>query len=304
MKSNDDVFRYLATVVAIVEAGTFTAAADLLGVNRAAISKRVMQMEAELGIPLFERSTRRVKLTPAGKLLLERYQEASSALQIGIEEARESMSIIKGNVNVSCTSSLAIHWLGPLLYDFAADNPEIRVILNANYGEPSAQESDIELRMTREPPPDRSVRHLTKVSWAFYASAEYIQRFGVPTNPDSLAKHRFVVPTAYDRLSTFRHRMTGESMSVRPNSPITSNLQEVIFELVKRGKGIGLLPNFLLASQREESSLQEVLADWILEGLPAETLFAIHAPAKYLRASTRAVLNHLSAATKRMNSDN
>lgn len=298
MRSHNDTFRHLATLLAIVEAGSFTAAAERLDVNRAAISKRVAQMEAELGLPLFERSTRRVTLTPAGQVLLAHYRAASDALQTGLEEAREAMSIVKGRVSISCTSSLAIHWLGPLLHDFAISRPEIQIVLHSLFGDQPQQEADIELRMTETPPADRSVRKLGDVSWSFYASRSYIDQFGLPDHPARLDKHRFVIPTSYDKTSQFRHRQSGELIELAPDVPFSSNLQEVIFELVKRGKGIGLLPSFLLASQRETSDLHRVLGDWMLVGQPAHTLYAIHAPAKYLRAATRAVLAHIADAAR------
>jgi len=288
-------FALLPTVVAVVESGNFARAAQALGVNRAAISKRVMQIEASLGVALFERSSRKVALTAAGQVLLQRYRDASATLVAGIDEARTTMSAVKGKVVVSCGSSAAVHVVGPALYSFAAEHPDIHIDLVATQDEPHKVDADIELRVTDAPPLDRSVRMLGTVSWQLCASADYLARFGMPQSAEDLAAHRFVVPPGYDRPAVLEHRTTGHRVTVTPRCPLTSNIHEAIFELVQRGFGIGLLPSYLLFFQRTAQPLQAVLPDWLVSGRPSEALYAIHAPAKFLRASTRAVLDHISA---------
>lgn len=290
-----DSFALLPTVMTVVETGNFARAAQALGVNRAAISKRIMQIEASLGVALFERSSRKVALTPAGHVLLQRYRDASATLAAGIDEARTTMSAVKGRVVVSCGSSAAVHVVGPALYSFAAEHPDIHIDLVAAQDEPHKVEADIELRVTDAPPLDRSVRMLGRVSWQLCASADYLARFGTPQSAEDLAAHRFVVPPGHDRPSVLEHRTTGRRVTVTPRCPLTSNIQEAILELVQRGFGIGLLPSYLLLFQRNAQPLQRVLPDWRFSGRPPEALYAIHAPAKFLRASTRAVLDHLSA---------
>jgi len=288
-------FVLLPTVLAVVETGNFARAADALGVNRAAISKRVMQIEASLGVALFERSSRKVALTPAGQVLLQRFRDASATLAAGIDEARTTMGAVRGKVVVSCGSSAAVHVVGPALYSFAAEHPGIRIDLVAAQDEPHQVEADIELRVTDAPPLDRSVRMLGAVSWQLCASADYLARYGSPQSAEDLAAHRFVVPPGQDRPVVLEHRATGRRVTVTPRCPLTSNIHEAIFELVQRGFGIGLLPSYPRGFQRTGQPLQTVLPDWLISGRAPEALYAIHAPAKFLRASTRAVLDHISA---------
>lgn len=297
MNTQNDPFRYLSTMAAIVEAGNFSRAAEDLGLNRAAVSKRILQIEAALGTPVFARNSRKVELTPAGRVLLESYREASDRIDMGIEEARETMSVVRGNVSVSCTSSLAAHVVGPALHAFATEYPNVRIHLQSPSDEPDREDADIQLRVTNQPPADRAVRKLARVTWILCASGEYLDRFGTPDRPEDLQRHRFVVPRSYNKPSVFEHQSSGRRVSLMPEAALTSNIQEVIFELVQRGAGIGLLPNYLLAFQWVGQPLKSLLPEWQLLGRPAETLYAIHAPAKFLRASTRAVLDHLEALT-------
>jgi DNA-binding transcriptional LysR family regulator len=295
MDASNDAFRYLSTLAAIVEAGNFSRAADDLGVNRAAISKRVLQIEAALGTPVFSRSTRKMELTPAGRVLLDCYRRASETLDNGIEAARGTMTIAAGRVSVSCTTSLATHVVGPLLHTFATQFPKIRIHLQSPADEPDRDDADIQLRITNQPPADSAVRKLARVSWTLCASEEYLHRYGVPQRPDDLRWHKFIMPQSYQRLNTFEHRETGALESLTPQVSLSSNIQEAIFGLVQRGAGIGLLPNYLLAFQSSHRTLRSLLPEWKLQGPPPETLYAIHAPSKLLRASTRIVLDYLEA---------
>jgi DNA-binding transcriptional LysR family regulator len=295
MDAANDAFRYLSTLAAIVEAGNFSRAADELGVNRAAISKRILQIEAALGTPVFSRSTRKMELTPAGRVLLDCYRRASETLDNGIEEARGTMTIAAGKVSVSCSTSLATHVVGPLLHEFGTQFPKIRIHLQSPADEPERDDADIQLRITDRPPADSAVRKLAHVTWTLCASEDYLHRYGVPERPEDLRAHKFIMPQSYQRMSTFEHRETGAHESLVPQVSLSSNIQEAIFGLVQRGAGIGLLPNYLLAFQANQRLLRSLLPEWQLLGRPPETLYAIHAPAKLLRASTRAVLDYLAA---------
>lgn len=293
-----DTYRHLATLASIVEAGNFTRAADRLGINRAAVSKRVQQMEAALGAPVFSRNTRRVELTPAGRVLLDHYLEASATLAAGVDEARETMSVVRGQVSVSCASALAVHVVAPALLAFATQQPDIKINLKTLGDAADRENVDIQLRVTHAPPEDQAVRALARVTWVMCASPAYLAVHGRPQTPADLAHHRFVMPPSYDRTALFRHRRSGKEIPVRAVVPLTTGIQEVIFSLVQSGAAIGLLPYFLTALPEAGRTLVPLLEDWELVGRPAETLYAIHAPAKLLRASTRAVLSLLADVMK------
>ena len=299
--SADNPLLHLATLAAIANQGSFTKAADGLGLNRAAISKRIAQMEMALGVPVLARTTRKVELTPAGKALLARHHEAEAVLQMAVDEARGTMHALGGKVRVMCAnSSLAVHLIGPALFEFARTTPGIQVDLDAALSGAVASQADIELRITDTPPPDRAARLLTPIVWSFQASADYVARYGRPKTPEKMAQHRMVVPAAFNKSSTFKHRKTNQVITVTPGNAMTSNIQEVLFELVKRGETIGLLPNYLSSTAPKALGMREILKDWQLQNFPAHSLYAIHAPAKYQRAATRAVLDHLASACKKI----
>ncbi len=258
-------------------------------------------MEKALGVPVLARTTRKVELTLAGKALLGRHQESEALLNMAIDEARGTMQAMGGTVRVMCAnSSLAVHLIGPALFSFAYARPGLQVDLEAALGGTAATQPDIELRLTDAPALDRSARLLAKVQWSFQATQTYVARHGLPQTPHDLGQHRFVVPALHDKPAAFAHRKTKEVVVVAPNNAMTSNIQEVVFELVKRGEAIGLLPNYLTATAPPAVGLAEVLTQWRLQSLPAQSLYAIHAPAKYQRAATRAVLDHLTTVCSRI----
>jgi DNA-binding transcriptional LysR family regulator len=289
--------QHLPTLAAIAEHGSFSRAADALGLNRAAVSKRIAHLEQVLGVAVLLRTTRKVELTLAGRALLDRHEEAQTLLQMAVDEARGTVTALAGQVRVLCAnSSLAVHLVGPALFDFAHRMPGIRIDLMAALASPGTTQPDIELRLTDAPPPDRSARLLARVNWGFFASAGYLRRHGRPTTPQALSGHRFVVPASHDKPATFEHLRSGRQLTLPPSNAMTSNVQEVVFELVKQGKAIGLLPSYLSAPVTGGSALQPLLPQWQLTRLPAQSLYAIHAPARYQRAATRAVLDDLARA--------
>lgn len=290
-----DQLMHLATLAAIAEAGNFARAEAQLGVNRSAISKRIARIEAALGVPVFQRSARKMELTPAGALLLEQYHAVQEQLAAGVDAARESMGAIRGQVRVVCPSSLSVHVVAPALHAFASSHPGLTIDLRTPLDAGAAAGWDLQLRVAHEPPLDQAVRKLSDVTWHFCASAAYIAAHGLPQTRADLHHHRFVVPPSYERPNRLVNRRTGESLDATPDAPLTSNFTEVIFALVEQGAGVGLLPSFLLAVPRARENLRVVLQDWTLEGLPGETLYAVHAPGKYFKASARAVLQHLVA---------
>ena len=287
----------LPTLAAIAKHGSFSKAADALDLNRAAISKRIAQMEKALGVPVLARTTRKVQLTLAGKALLSRHLEAETILNMAVDEARGTMLAMGGIVRVMCAnSSLAVHLIGPALLKFAKVRPGVQVDLVSAMGDVANAPPDIEMSITDSPALDRSARLLCKVSWTFQAPARYLKQHGVPTSPLELDLHRFITPAAHNRPVGLEHRTTGEIVVVQPQNVMTSNIQEVVYELVKRGEAIGLLPNYLSSTAAPAVGLTEVLTDWKLQNLPAQSIYAIHSPAKYQRTATREVLEHLVSA--------
>ena len=159
--SADHPLLNLPTLAAIARYGSFSKAADALDLNRAAISKRIAQMERALGVPVLARTTRKVELTLAGKALLRHHLEAETLLNMAVDEARGAMLAMGGVVRVTCAnSSLAVHLIGPALFAFAHATPGIQVDLGAPLGLAAESQPDIELRITDEPPQDRSARLL------------------------------------------------------------------------------------------------------------------------------------------------
>ena len=291
----DNPLFHLPTLAAIADTGSFSRAADMLGLNRAATSKRIVRMERALGVPVLSRTTRRVELTPAGQALLVRHREAEALLQLGVDEARGVMSKLAGRVELKCaSSSLAVHIVAPALLDFTQKNPGIHVDLSTELPGIKLTTADIELRITDAPPGDRSARALAKVSWSMRASSAYLKRHGTPQAPKDLVQHRLFAPTNYDVPTTFTHRGSRQSVTVPPVFAMTSNIQEVIYELVRRGCGVGLLPNYLYSGAMLSTDLVEVLPEWRLQRLPAQTIYAIHPAGRYQRAATRAVIDHLA----------
>ena len=125
----------------------FSAAAESLALSHSAVSRRVSELEARLGVQLLQRSSRRVVLTPAGKIMFEAAQDALKRIQEAVAEIRQPM--LQRPLLVSCERSLAMRWLIPRLSGFQDANPEIPVYLSTGGGAVDLRRENIDLAIRR-----------------------------------------------------------------------------------------------------------------------------------------------------------
>ena len=279
----------------VANVGSFTAAAEQLGVPISTLSRRVTQMEDELGVRLLERTTRSLRLTEAGGVYLnfcERIQaeaeQAEAAILNLVDEPR-------GLIRVSAPLDIGQGLLSPVLAGFLRSYPDIQVncyfcnrrveLLDENF--------DVVIRVGALDETSLVAKRLGNTMPKLFSSRAYLDARGAPRTVEDLIKHDLLVMG--DSAKNNRWRLSRPNKSVElPVTPIaTLNDFAGLKELVVQGAGIALLPPYLCRDT--DSDIQMVLPTWSAPAAPISALYPSHRGAT---PKLRAFIDFLGEAVK------
>jgi DNA-binding transcriptional LysR family regulator len=236
---------------AAAEAGSFTHAGDHLGLSQSAVSRQVSALEQELGVSLFHRHARGLILTEQGELLHSTAHEVFMKLEAARAKLTDSRERPNGELKVSTTVGIGVHWLTPRLGEFTDLYPDIRITLLVTDEELdlAMREADVAIRLRQPTQPDLIQRKLFSVRSHAYASPEYLKRFGTPRSLDELDSHRILllggtVPNFLLNRSWLIN--VGRDTKNRRVPFITINNVLGIVRACQRGMGIAMLPDYLV----------------------------------------------------------
>ncbi len=187
--------------VKVVERGSFTAAASVLGLPKTTVSRKVAELEQRLGTKLLMRTTRKLGLTEAGQIYYERCAQIAREL----DDAEAAVGMLSGAprgwLRFTAPYSVGINTISHLLRDFMAQYPEVRVEMQLDNDVVDLVDHELDLALRMGPLADSSLsaRRLVTVSAKIYASPEYLARHGEPLSPDELEHHRAIAMTKHRR---------------------------------------------------------------------------------------------------------
>jgi DNA-binding transcriptional LysR family regulator len=255
----------LAIFAKVVEARSFSGAADQLGLSKATVSKAVSRVEARLGARLFNRTSRRLALTDAGRQLAER---AAMILTAGEEAESEAMSQSaspRGLVRLAVPMSFGLRQIAPLLPDFCAAYPDISLDLHLSDAmvDLIGDGFDAALRIAAMPDSSLLARRLCAVSRFAVAAPSYLDRRGRPTHPLHLAEHACLGYAYLANPDSWRFiNAAGEEASVRPAGPLRINNGDAMMPALLAGLGIAVLPDFIVSDAIKTGQLEVIMPDW------------------------------------------
>lgn len=178
--------------VKVVEHGSFISAAKTLRLPKTTVSRKVQELETRLGAQLLHRTTRKLGLTEAGNVYFEHSQRIAREL----DEAESAVGQLQGGprgwLRITAPYSVGITWIAPLLGEFHARHPEVRVemLLSNESIDLISKEIDVALRVGSLPDSNLAARRLSVFRTQVYASPLYLERHGEPLHPDDLQHHR------------------------------------------------------------------------------------------------------------------
>jgi DNA-binding transcriptional LysR family regulator len=271
----------LPVFVRVADTLSFRAAAQDLGLTAAAVSRTIQRLEESLGVRLFERSTRSVRLTAEGGRFVARCREALAQVRIGAREVAESRSAPTGTLVISASPILARLVVGRL-GRFLLRHPAVRLDLRLTDRVVRFADDDVDVALRVGAPTDPSaVAHaLVKTRWVTVASPAYVARRGAPRTPADLADHeclRFVPPRGKARPWVFVAQEETGIVTIATSLEVTSALDvdhgDVLVDAALADVGIAQVLYFMVEEHVRAGRLLEVLAN---AAAPGPTVHAVH----------------------------
>src|SRR5690349_4550893 len=187
----DTLWAHLHWLTVLGTLGSFTAAAQRLGVSKAAMSARIAELERAAGVPLVHRTTRSVRLTEAGQQLVDATRGAFDAIGTAFAGIKDLAEAPRGLLRLTAPVALARQQIVPRLPAFLRAHPEVRIQLDlSDRLVPLAQEGfDLAIRHTHAPPETHVAWTLCTTQSVLVASRAYLRRRGTPTEPAELSHH-------------------------------------------------------------------------------------------------------------------
>jgi DNA-binding transcriptional LysR family regulator len=258
---------------AAAEAGSFTRAGESLNLSQSAISRQISALEDELGVALFHRHARGLKLTERGEALFRTAHEVQSKLAMAEAVLADVKDKPSGELKITTTVGFGSTWLEPRVGEFLDLYPDVSVdiLLEDRMLDLSMREADIAIRMRESTQPDLVQRRLLTVHNHLYASPEYLKRFGTPTKLEDLLRHRIVTygddsPPPVPEINWVVTQARRASINLQPR--LTVNNIYSLLQAVEHSFGIAALPDYMIVSNPK---VVQVLPD--VEGPSFDTYF-------------------------------
>jgi LysR family transcriptional activator of dmlA len=264
----------LAVLAKVVDLNGFSAAARALGVPKAAVSRAIADLEKTLGVRMLERTTRRIALTPAGKLIYPHARRVVDELDAAQVLVAKLHAPTTGPLRVVADSTYGRVLLAPLVPRFLESFPDVPLEVSLQALEGGA-EWDVAIRAGLPTDPSVDNRLLGALPAVLCATPQYLAQKGTPARPEDLREHDLFTPES-DRPDLFQLEFSRNSQraEVRVVPRLTVNDPAVLHASAAAGLGIGLLPEFLCRQGIATGRLKQVLVEWQLP--PAASLYAVY----------------------------
>ena len=282
----------METFVRVVEAGSFAAVAERLGLARSIVTRQIAALEAHLGAKLLARSTRRLHLTPEGAAYLEKCRDILGLVAAAEGDLAGERQAPRGTIRATLPMSLGTRRLMPLLADFAALYPEVEVVLELSDRRVNLIEEgfDLGIRVSTRLELSTVARRLGSSRMVVAAAPAYLARHGRPARPEALAHHECLGYTLASSTG-WNFRVAGEWQTVPVHGRLQANNGDALLEAAMRGLGIICQPTFITAEAVRAGRLEVLLADF---ELPELQIHAVYPGNRYLPHRVRVLVDFLA----------
>lgn len=256
-----DLFDQLRAFVATAQSGSFTGAAAQLGMSNRLTSKYVAELEQRLGVRLFQRTTRKVGLTPAGSDLLSRAPALLDELDGLLADVSDSSKGLSGVLRISAPITFGELYIAGMLARFSELHPGITIDLRLSdaFSDLAAEGIDVAFRIGRFDMASLKVRRLGAFESLPVASPDYLARVGRPETPNELSEHSCIVDTNRRNPKRWAFEQNGTQVVAQIEGRFHVNSASAAVDLTRRGLGIAYVPSFALSGALDRGELVRLL---------------------------------------------
>lgn len=245
---------------AVADAGSLTHAGETLHLSQSAVSRQIRALEESLNATLFHRHARGLILTEQGELLFEATDAMVKRLDAAAARIRDSSDEVYGELRVTTTTGFGTIWLAPRLAALYDKYPDLKIdlILEERVLDLPMREADVAIRLKEPTQADLIRKRLMSVNIRLYASPEYLEKHGTPTQLSELKEHRLICQSASTPQVTAGKNLIQMLTTYEPGATLHVNNYFGVLQAVRNNLGIGVLPHYVVES---DPSLVRVLPD-------------------------------------------
>lgn len=287
-------FEDLQAFVAVVEAGSFTAAADRLGLAKSAVSRRVAALEERLGVQLIRRTTRKLNVTETGNS----FYEHSARILADLEEAESAVAQqhgeLRGTLRVALPLSFGIRHMYKPIAGFCRRHPRVHFDLDLNDRRVDLVEegADIAVRIGRLTDSSLIARRLFNARTVLCASAAYLEQRGTPRKLTDLHEHDCLVYSNLAEPTRWACRdRNGQAHRINVTPAMAASSGDFLAAAAVAGLGIVMQPTFIAGDAISRGELVPVLTDYDWPVTPA---WAVYPPTRHLSYRVREFIDYLA----------
>ena len=259
--------RGISTFIRSADAQSFSKAATELGITPQAVSAQVKQLEDQIGVVLFRRTTRCINLTEEGEVFYKRCRVAIESIDEGVRNLQDAAHSASGKVRVSVPYYISRTYILPVLAEFMQDYPHVSIELFAQNEYPHFVDQAIDIAIISRHLPGSSfiARQIASVTLTLCAAPAYLKQHGRPTSPNDLRVHRCVV---------LRHPVDGKTLpwtfqvdkqviAIEVSGSLITNDTDTQRQAVLHGLGIGQLASFFVHSHVQDRTLVPLMMNYV-----------------------------------------
>lgn len=282
----------------VVSEGSLTAAAARLNQPKSSVSRSLSRLEADLGVRLLQRTTRKLHLTEAGQVFFDRTRRVLGELRDAEQAVTQLQESPRGNLRITMPVELGMKFMGRVVAEFMQRYPEVsmEVELSGRVVNLVDEGFDLGLRIGEFRDSSLVARKLGNLSARFYASPAYLGRHGIPKKPEDMSAHEIILfmQTKENTVQLFKHVLKDGGQSackLTLTGRFTVNNVSMACDAAVSGLGIALAPPFLCADAVASGQLLPVLPEYrVCNG----GLYAMYPSREHMPVALRAFLDFVS----------
>jgi DNA-binding transcriptional LysR family regulator len=276
----------------VVQAGSFSKAAENMGMSKSSVSKKVTYLEDRLGVRLLNRTTRKLSLTEVGHVFYERCERIMSEA----EEAELAVTRLqdepRGHLKISAPVSFGVKHLGRPLAVFLAkyNDLSVDVQLNDRYVDIVDEGFDLAIRIGRLPDSSLIAKKIGVSRLVVCASPEYWQKNAKPNHPRELEDMNCLIYTLSRNAGGWPYQENGTTQLVKIDGDVKANNGDIIRDMAINGSGVAVSPAFIVGQELANGKLQAVLEEYEVEPI---NIYAVYPHNRHLSAKVRLFVDFL-----------
>lgn len=276
--------------IQVIEHNSFTSAAEKLGIQKSTISRRIAQLEDELGVRLLNRTTRKLSMTDEGEDLFKRCRPLLEELENVEHSVTSRQSEPKGRLRITMPPELGIFIMNDAVSSFIKRYPQIQIDIELSVRVVDLVEEGIDLALRVGDLSDSSLiaRKISDAHAHLYASQDYLNKYGEPETPDDLINHQCIGIKLNSTDWVFENWNEGKPVPV--NFRIRANNLTFCKDMLLNGLGIGRIPNGFFEEELKTGEVKQILTEY---RTPTVGIHALYPSRRHLNPKVRLFIDHI-----------